>query len=449
MSMTSIKIKKGYQLKIAGHPNPRTASLPKPSHVAALPEKIPFIKPRLLKKVGDRVNIGSPLFEDKRNQHLRFLSPGGGEITDIRFGPRRVIKEIVIKLSDNEAYEAFDSLSGNDLEKVDRQTLINDLLTGGVWPLIKELPFRNIAHPETVPPAIYVSLGNKEPFHPRPEVYLKGHRDLFEFGIRILRKISGDHVYVAADHRQSVLLSELDGLVTHTYSGNFPADDPGVLLYHTKTSSRENRSWFVSGQDVLLLAQFLKYGRYPIDRTVVLAGTGVKEALHLNTRIGVPLAHISRERSAGNGVRHVVGGIFRGYSASIDSYMGFYETSLTLVPEGKEREFLAFVQPGFHKPSYSRTFLSVFNKTDLTMNCNFHGGERACIGCGYCSEVCPVDILPQLTYKSVLGEEIEETLSHGLLDCVECGLCSYVCPSKIELVETLKQAKAAYYIEQT
>jgi Na+-transporting NADH:ubiquinone oxidoreductase subunit A len=35
-----------------------------------------------------------------------------------------------------------------------------------------------------------------------------------------------------------------------------------------------------------------------------------------------------------------------------------------------------------------------------------------------------------------------------LLDCVECGLCSYVCPSKIELFETLKNAKAAFYREK-
>jgi Na+-transporting NADH:ubiquinone oxidoreductase subunit A len=62
-------------------------------------------------------------------------------------------------------------------------------------------------------------------------------------------------------------------------------------------------------------------------------------------------------------------------------------------------------------------------------------------------DVCPVEILPQLTYKSILAGEVEESLEHGLLDCVECGLCSYVCPSKIELFDTLKTARAAYYKE--
>jgi Na+-transporting NADH:ubiquinone oxidoreductase subunit A len=62
----------------------------------------------------------------------------------------------------------------------------------------------------------------------------------------------------------------------------------------------------------------------------------------------------------------------------------------------------------------------------------------------HCADVCPVDILPQMAFKAILAEEIEEALQHGLLDCVECGLCSYVCPSKIELSQTFKTAKAAY-----
>jgi Na+-transporting NADH:ubiquinone oxidoreductase subunit A len=146
--------------------------------------------------------------------------------------------------------------------------------------------------------------------------------------------------------------------------------------------------------------------------------------------------------------RYLVGGVLTGYSVPEDSYVGMFETSLTLIPEGHEKgEFLSFVRPGYNRHSYSRTFTSFLNKKPFEMDCNRHGGVRACIACNYCPEVCPVDILPQLTYKAILVEEVEEYLGHGLLDCVECGLCSYVCPSKIELAETLKKAKAEYYKE--
>jgi Na+-transporting NADH:ubiquinone oxidoreductase subunit A len=143
-----------------------------------------------------------------------------------------------------------------------------------------------------------------------------------------------------------------------------------------------------------------------------------------------------------------VGGLFTGYTGSAAAHLGLYETSLTLVPEGDDAEFLALFRPGIAKPTYSRLFLSRVRSDPLVFDCNRRGGVRACIGCMHCADVCPVDILPQMAYKAVLAEEVEESLEHGLLDCTECGLCSYVCPSKIELTEVLKKAKAAYAREK-
>lgn len=446
--MEFVRIRKGYQVNITGMASPEMADLAAPSRVAVLPERIPFIKPRMLVGIGDRVNVGTVLFEDKRNTDLKFLSPGSGEVVEINYGPRRMIKEVVINLDTEERYENFESLDSRNLAHIERDRLIRIMMRGGLWPLVRELPFRDIARPDVYPPAIFVSLGAKEPFHPQPEVYLKGKTDLFEYGIHVLRKLARTvHVMVCRDNVAG--LKNLNGLVTHTYSGNYPADDPGVLLYHIRKSSEENRAWYVTGQDVLLLAHLLKFGRYPTERIMVLAGSSATQRLHLKTRLGASLDHLAKGRFVDGQLRYIVGGLFRGYKSTEQSYMGFYETSLTLIPEGREREFLALVKPGFNKPSYSRAFLSVFNKADFMMDCNLHGGRRACIGCGFCAEVCPVDILPQLAYKSILAEDTEESLAHGLLDCVECGLCSYVCPSKIELFAALKAAKAEYYAEQT
>ncbi|MDM8550170.1 Na(+)-translocating NADH-quinone reductase subunit A [Desulfobacterales bacterium HSG2] len=443
--MISIRIKKGYDLNIEGKPSLDLKELKKPSYVAALPEKIPFIKPRLLKEKGDRVKIGSAIFEDKRNPDIKFVSPGGGEIVQISFGPRRVIQEIVIQLDPIESYKEFDSVSEKGPERLERKELVKIILEGGLWPLIRAFPFRDIASPDEQPPAIFVSLDSGEPFQPAPEVYLKEEKDLFGYGIHVLRRLA-QNVHVCASRNNLSVLNGFGEFVTHTYKGGYPAGDPGVLLYHTKKSPSENRSWYISGQDVLVLAQFLKSGVYPVDRTVVVAGTSAKERMHIHTRLGVPLRHLAQNEN-GN-ARYVVGGILRGYSASEETYMGFYETSLTLIPEGKEKEPFGFVRPGYDKPSYSRAFLSVFNPSALTMNCGLHGDERACVNCGTCAQVCPVDILPQFTFKSVLADEVEEALEHGLLDCAECGLCSYVCPSKIEICTILRDAKEAYYKEQ-
>lgn len=446
--MISLNIRKGFDIRITGKPSPVVDTLGKPTRVALVPEHIPFVKPRLKVKVGDQVQIGTPVFEDKRNPEVKFLAPGAGRISQINYGPRRVIQDIVVALDQDEAQEAFPEFSATDIENIDRETLVKAIMAGGLWPLLKQLPFRDIANPTAMPSAIIVSTDAVEPFQPLPEAYLNGKLELFEYGIKILHRLS-DTVFVSTSHDSSFVIKQLPNYVTHICNGAYPADDPGVLLYYTKKSPDENRAWFITGQDVLLLAMLLKTGKYPIERTIVLGGELIKERTHILTRIGVPLDHLIQERMASAiEPRFIVGGIFRGYTGTKDSYMGFYDTSLVLIPEGNKPEFFGFARPGFRKTSRSRAFLSYFNTSALPMDCNRHGEERACINCGFCSEVCPVDILPQFTYKCILAEEIEEALAHGMLDCVECGLCTYVCPSKVALCESLKTTRKAYYLEQ-
>ncbi len=444
--MSPLHVKKGYDLKIAGRLSPDVEVLEKPDHVALCPEKIPFIKPRLKIRLDDTVKIGSVLFEDKRNPDVKFLSPGGGKVVNINFGPRRVIREIVIRLDADEQAETFEPVSEEQLVRIERKELVAKIMAGGLWPFIRELPFRDLARPGKTPPAIFVNLCRKEPFQVDPDVYLEGQSELFNFGVNILQKLTKQvHIFRSPD--LATAFHHKNGVVTHVVQGQYPADDPGVFLYYTRKSPADNHAWYIQGQDVLLLAHLLKFGTYPFFRTVAVAGPSVEQGTHVRTRMGAPVSHIVRDRVREAGVRFIAGGIFRGYTLSPASYLGLYETAVTLLPEGDEKEFLGFARPGFGKPSHSRTFLSFFNTAELKMDCTLHGEERACINCGYCTDVCPVDILPQFTLKRILAGEVEDSLAHGLLDCVACGLCTYVCPSKIALCDAFTAAKRAYYQE--
>ncbi|KPJ78012.1 MAG: hypothetical protein AMJ54_05425 [Deltaproteobacteria bacterium SG8_13] len=447
--MKTIRIAKGYNLQLGGRPSTEVESLPEPARLALLPEHIPFIKPRLLVAVGQTVRQGTPLIEDKRNASVRFLSPGGGRIAEINFGHRRVIQEIVIERDAQEQAVAFESIAESELETFPRKRLIEAILAGGLWPLIRQLPFRDYAQMELEPPMIIVGLGSLEPFQPLPEVYLAGKESLFEYGLTALKRLA-PQVHVCAPDSGDSLPDRLSSLVSLHYSGPYPAHDPGVILYRVKKSPEENRAWYIAGQDVLLLAHLLKTGTYPTERDIVLAGPSATTRKHFRTRLGVPLADITAGRREEGDIRHIEGGVLSGFVGSDQTYLGFYESAVNLLPEGNRKgELLGLFRPGYRRPSYSRTFISKLNKNDLVYDCNIHGGDRACIACGYCAQVCPVDILPQFAYKSILAGEVEESLEHGLLDCVECGLCSYVCPSKIELAETLHRARVNYYIEQS
>ena len=231
--MITIRTRKGYDINIAGMPSHDLETLAKPARVALLPEKIPFVKPRLKVKVDDPVKVGSPVFEDKRNSQLVFLSPGGGRIVKIDYGPRRVIKEIVIELDQDEGYETFPVISEARLQGMERKKLVKTIMTGGLWPLFRELPFRDVPNPDIVPPSIIVSLNSREAFQPVPEAYLNDKINLFEFGLKILQKLS-ETLLISTSSDDVFVQDHLNSYVTHTCKGLYPADDPGVLLYYTK-----------------------------------------------------------------------------------------------------------------------------------------------------------------------------------------------------------------------
>ena len=445
--MNAIRLKKGFSIRIAGAPERHLRQLDAPLHVGMVPEQIPFVKPRLLVKEGDSVSIGSPLFEDKRNTRIRFLSPGGGRVVRIVFGARRIIRQVIIELDKDESCDAFDVPTPEQLDATPRQALVDTLLAGGMWPFLRALPFMDLADPDTVPPVILVCLGNDEPFGPDPLVYLKGREDRFGLGMDLLGRLC-DRVVINLAGDDSIISALPDHAVIQRFTGRYPSGNPSVQLYRTRTGPEQNRAWFIDGQDVILLGDYLRTGRYPVQRVMTVGGSLALAAEHVSTRAGVPLRLLCNGEPADRpAARYIVGGLFTGFSGSVDSFMGFYQNALNLIDDGDREEPFGFIRPGYHKPSYSSAFLSAFRRTPFPMDCGQHGEVRACVNCGTCARICPVDILPQFTMKCLVADEVEEALAHGLLDCAECGLCTYACPSKIHLREVFQAAKAQYYKE--
>jgi electron transport complex protein RnfC len=67
---------------------------------------------------------------------------------------------------------------------------------------------------------------------------------------------------------------------------------------------------------------------------------------------------------------------------------------------------------------------------------------RACIRCGRCADVCPVQLLPQQLYWYTKTKDFNQLEQHNLNACIECGCCAYVCPSHIPLVQYYRHAKS-------
>lgn len=439
--MKKINVKNTYDIQLSGKPSLNLKELSLSKKVAVLPSSIDLIKPKLLVKQGDKVKIGSKLFFDKLNPSVYFLSPGSGVVSEIVYGPKRRIDEVIIELDAVESYEELSSFTLDQLQKASREDIVGALTQGGLWPCFKSFPFKQIPKTDTAPPSIYVSIDNDEPFMPSSSVLLKDKKDAFLFGLEILKKLTGQVVVTVAEKNEEIK-SLLGSAITHEVSGAYPANNPGVVLYYNKTSADENSAWAIQCQDVLRIASLFKTGQYPIEKTIVLAGELVKDRCHIKTREGVPVSLVLGSFSELEPTRYIAGGIFTGRKTTKDSYIGFSDQALHVIREGKAPEMLTFFRPGFDKPTFSKTYLSsLLSKQEWVMTTSLNGGYRSCISCSECPKVCPVGIYPQLVMKSIYAKDIETTLSLGLLDCADCGLCTYVCPSKIELDSIFRDEK--------
>jgi electron transport complex protein RnfC len=69
------------------------------------------------------------------------------------------------------------------------------------------------------------------------------------------------------------------------------------------------------------------------------------------------------------------------------------------------------------------------------------GDELACIRCGDCAVVCPVQLQPQQLFWHTCADDEKRMREFGLTDCIECGCCDLVCPSNIPLTADFRIAK--------
>lgn len=67
---------------------------------------------------------------------------------------------------------------------------------------------------------------------------------------------------------------------------------------------------------------------------------------------------------------------------------------------------------------------------------------NACINCGACADVCPMNLLPmQIDFYTQAGEYDLAAKFGGVANCISCGCCAYVCPAKRALTQSIALCK--------
>lgn len=436
--MGDYKIKKGYDIPILGRAEETITDLSKRPFIGVCPVEFKGIKPRLAVKVDDTVKVGTPLFHDKKTPDLQFASPASGRITAINYGPRRVIEEIIITCDDEPQYETVAALDLNGIAQLDRGDLVAKLLAGGMWPYVRQRPFNHIADPEATPKSIFVNAMDTAPLANDPGFSLQGQEAAFEAGLTALKVLS-DKVFVCTAKPKPAVFGQVDGVSYHTFSGPHPAGLVGTHIGRLDPINKGEAVWYVNARDAVLLGRYLLDGKYPVERVLAVAGPGVKQPQYVRTQQGVKLGDVLNDNLEDGEMRIISGNVLMGDKKSADGFLGFYDDMITVLPEGREAEFLGWMMPGLNKPSFTNAYLSGFLNKRFKMTTNIQGGHRAIIQSGVYDEVVALDLFPEFLVKATLAEDIEQMEQLGILECdpEDFALATYVCPSKTEVSQII------------
>jgi len=448
--MAEFKLKKGYDIPIAGQAERVLQETATPSRVAVLPQEFPGVKPRLLVKEGDAVKQGTPVLQDKLNPDIMFVSPVSGKVAAVNRGERRILLEVVIENDGKNEREILGSWSKEEVLAMERTQIIRLLLKSGLWPYFIQRPFLKIAQPQDVPRDIFISAMDTAPLAADPNFLLQNEEENFQFGLDILRKLTNGSVHLSLDGNKADIapaFAQAEGVEKHTFSGPHPAGNVGVHIHYIKPVTLGDKVWQIQPYAVALIGRFFTQGFFPSERVVATAGSSLKEGRYFKTVSGAPVsALIPEENVVDDEVRYIAGDVLSGDRISSAGYLSFYKHLVTVIPEGKrERKLLGYFRPGLDMLSFSYTFLSTWfrsSKRRYKLDTLAKGAPRALVmSASDYERVMPMDILPIPLIKSILAGDIEEMEGLGILELAEedIALCSYIDLSKTDFGDILRQ----------
>ncbi|HLF18932.1 MAG TPA: Na(+)-translocating NADH-quinone reductase subunit A [Candidatus Omnitrophota bacterium] len=434
--MAHFQIRKGRDIKLKGAAEKRVVGLPLPSKVAIQPLEFRGLKLRPAVKEQDLVKVGSVLLTDKYNPDIRIVSPVSGKVAAIVRGEKRVLTAVIIDTDGRQEATIYPPYSKDKIGNLSREEILSRLLEGGVWPCIRQRPFSKVANPHDTPKAVFVQAMNTEPLAPDIDVILKGREEEFQAGLDVLRKLTPGDVHLCCDAKAtSPVSSQSKNVRIHQFSGPHPAGNVSTHIHHIAPIKKGDIVWYVRAEDVLRVAALFLKGVFSPERYVAITGEGADRRLYAKTVVGASVSSLLEGKLKAD-MRYISGSILVGTNAGQQGYLGFYDSQITVIPEGGKRHLLGWLNPGFKSYSFSKTFVSSFlPQQEVSVDTDINGSERAIVLNHVYDQYVPLDIMTFFLLRAVVAGDIEEAEKLGILECDEedFALCSFACPSKVDV----------------
>lgn len=445
-SAKRIAIKRGLDLPILGAPAQRIEIGAAVQSVGLLGDDYVGMKPTMLVAEGDRVALGQPLFEDKKNPGVIFTSPGAGTVAEIIRGAKRKFEAVTVTLDGNDEI-TFDDASGKDPLALGGPGVTKQLIASGFWTSLRTRPYGKVPSIDSRPHSIFVTAMDTNPLAADPAVVVGDRKDQFILGLQALTQLTDGPTYVCKASGSQIPGSGVLGAEMVDFSGPHPAGLPGTHIHFLDPVGPTKTVWYIGYQDVIAIGSLFQSGKLDVRRIIALAGPKVKQPRLIETRLGARIDElIAGEVDAESTLRPISGSVLAGHKAvAPHNYLGRYHQQISVIQEGDHREFLGWQKPGFDKYSVTKIFASAARpSTKFAFTSSTGGSERAMVPMGTYEKVMPLDILATQLLRSLIVRDTDSAQQLGVLEVEEedLALCTFVCPGKYEYGSLVRESLA-------
>ena len=438
-----IKIKKGIDIHLVGEAKKEVKNYD-PQLFAIKPHDFIGVVPKMHVAEGDDVKVGTVLFHDKNNESVFFTSPASGKVKAIVRGEKRVILQVVIE-SDGK-FETID-FGKADPSKLSRNEIVEKLVQSGTWTMLRQRPYSTIAKTQDEPKCIAVSMFDTAPLAPDNNFIVKDQMTAIKAGVEALAKLTKGMVYlnVNSSETQQALASlnfSAKNVIVPEFQGPHPAGNVSTQLNVLSPINKGETVWYTYAQNLIAIGNLFLNGVYDSSRVVAFTGSEVKEPMYYRTRIGADMSGLYANIATEN-VRIISGNVLTGKKINGENFLGYYDSQVTVIPEGDHYQLFGWLAPNFKKFTSTNTMgASLCKKSKKVLDTNLNGGIRPLIMTGNFEKVFPFDIYPMQLIKACIIKDIDQMEELGIyeIDAEDFALCEVIDPSKTAIQQIVRES---------
>ncbi|MBQ2907467.1 MAG: Na(+)-translocating NADH-quinone reductase subunit A [Bacteroidales bacterium] len=438
-----IKIKKGIDIHLVGEAKKEVKNYD-PQLFAIKPHDFIGVVPKMHVAEGDDVKVGTVLFHDKNNESVFFTSPASGKVKAIVRGEKRVILQVIVE-SDGK-FETID-FGKADPSKLSRNEIVEKLVQSGTWTMLRQRPYSTIAKTQDEPKCIAVSMFDTAPLAPDNNFIVKDQMAAIKAGVEALAKLTKGMVYlnVNSSETQQALASlnfSAKNVTITEFQGPHPAGNVSTQLNVLSPINKGETVWYTYAQNLIAIGNLFLNGVYDSSRVVAFTGSEVKEPMYYRTRIGADMSGLYANIATEN-VRIISGNVLTGKKINGENFLGYYDSQVTVIPEGDHYQLFGWLAPNFKKFTSTNTMgASLCKKSKKVLDTNLNGGIRPLIMTGNFEKVFPFDIYPMQLIKACIIKDIDQMEELGIyeIDAEDFALCEVIDPSKTAIQQIVRES---------